>query len=72
MEGLFGDMDGPDDDDRPDPDDDGGVYVGTPESASGTASQTGSQVVVDSGHWSTWCQVLASSTPIITGAPWYQ
>ena len=40
MEGLFGDMDGPDLDDP------GGD--GTPDSPSGTASQTGSQVVVDS------------------------
>jgi hypothetical protein len=45
MEGLFGDMDGPDLDD---PGDDGGVYLGeSPESPSGSASQTGSQVVVD-------------------------
>ena len=40
MEGLFGDMD------DPDLDDPGGD--GSPESPSGTASQTGSQVVVDS------------------------
>ena len=42
MEGLFGDMD------DPDLDDPGGD--GSPESPSGTASQTGSQVVVDSQH----------------------
>ena len=41
MEGLFGDMDGPDLDDP------GGG--GSPESPSGTASQTGSQIAVDSG-----------------------
>ena len=40
MEGLFGDIDGPDDDDP------GGDR--TPESPSGSASQTGSQAVVDS------------------------